>query len=123
MRHIYQRYQTDCFPTCIAMVAGISHREAMRLVHPIRLKGWGYGTYDHVAVRVLRNLGLKVRKRYIKDFTKLKQVAILQITHDKGEHVAVWDPLKKKVLEPSRKGQGLSNSWYKERLNYVYLIT
>jgi ABC-type bacteriocin/lantibiotic exporter with double-glycine peptidase domain len=123
LRRIYQRYQTDCFPTCIAMVAGISHRAAMQLVHPIRLKGWDYGTSDERGVRILRFLGFKVRKRYIKDFTKLKEVAILELTHEKGRHVVVWDPLQKRVLEPSRNDRYLPNSWYKKRLHYVFIIT
>lgn len=123
MRHIYQRYASDCFPTCIAMVAGISHREAMRLVHPFHLKGWDYETYDHQAVRTLRLLGFKVRKRYLKNFTQLKDAAILAITHEGGPHVAVWDPVSKQVLEPSRTDRYLPHSWYKERLDYVFIIT
>lgn len=123
MRRLFQRYRTDCFPTCIAMVADISHREAIQLVHPIRLKGWDYATSDRRGVQVLRFLGFKVRKRYIKDFTKLKQVAILQLTHESGEHVVVWDPLYKRVLEPARNSRYLPFSWYKKRINHVFIIT
>jgi len=105
------------------MVAGISHRAAMRLVHPIRLKGWDYATEDERGVRVLRYLGFRVRKRYIKDFTKLKNVAILELTHEKGRHVVVWDPFQKRVLEPSRGSQYLPNSWYKKRIHYVFILS
>jgi hypothetical protein len=105
------------------MVADISHREAMRLVHPFHFRGQDYGTSDERGVRVLRLLGFKVRKRYLKDFTKLKQVAILELTHEKGDHVVVWDPYLKRVLEPSRRDQYLPNSWYKKRINHVFILT
>lgn len=105
------------------MVADISHRVAMKLVHPFHLKGQDYGTHDSQAVRTLRLLGFKVRKRYLKDFTRLKEVAILAITHEGGPHVAVWDPVSKRVLEPSRRDQYLPFSWYKDRLDYVFIIT
>jgi ABC-type bacteriocin/lantibiotic exporter with double-glycine peptidase domain len=127
MRRIYQRYATDCFPTCVAMIADISWRQAMWLIHPFHLRGYSYNTYDHQAVRALRSLGFKVRKRYIgKDFTKLKQPTILIIDggHPSGDfHVAVWDPIRKRVLEPSRRDRYLPLSFYKERLRYVYLIS
>lgn len=123
LRQIRQHFATDCFPTCIAMVAGISWRQAIQLVHPIRIKGWGYGTHDYRAVQVLRLLGFKIRKRYIKDFTKLKDVAILAHTHERGEHVAVWDPVQQRVIDPSPRRKGQTNSWYKKRINHVLIIT
>jgi ABC-type bacteriocin/lantibiotic exporter with double-glycine peptidase domain len=123
LRHLYQRYRSDCFPTCIAMVADISHREAMQLVHPFHMKGQDYGTYDKRGVHVLRQLGFKVRKRYLKNFTQLKDIAIISLTHEKGPHVAVWDPFQKRILEPSRVGCDLPYSWYKKRINHVFILT
>lgn len=109
------------------MIADISWRQAMWLIHPFHLKGYNYNTYDHQAVRALRSLGFKVRKRYIgKDFTKIKQPAILIINggHPSGDyHVVVWDALRKRVLEPSRRDRYLPLSFYKDRLQYVYLIS
>lgn len=125
MKFIRQRCESDCFPTCIAMIANISHREAVELVHPLHYKGTGYSTYDERGVRVLRDLGFKVRKRYITSFNKLKQVAIIsiQFAGESGGHVAIWDPERKKVLEPYRNYQKLTIADYKKNLRFVYLIS
>jgi ABC-type bacteriocin/lantibiotic exporter with double-glycine peptidase domain len=126
MRHIFQRYQSDCVPTCIAIIADISYHEAMRLVHPFHIKRQGYSARADIrGSKVLRSLGFRVRKRYIKDFTKLKDAAILSIIHRDGKHVVVWDPLRKRILDP---GPNLyrekhPHSWYKKRINYALIIT
>lgn len=125
MRHIYQRCDSDCFPTCLAMISGFSHRQAVEYVHPFRRKGQSYTTYDHQIVNSLRGLGYKVRKRYIKDFNKLRNTAILSlyVPDEKAGHVAVWDPIKRKVLEPHRDYQNYSISEYKKYLEFVWIIT
>jgi hypothetical protein len=125
LRHIYQRCESDCFPTCLAMISGWSHRQAIEYVHPFRKKGQPYTTYDHQIVRSLRALGYKVRKRYVKDFTKLKNTAILslQCPGEKSGHVAVWDPIRRKVLEPHRDYRYYPISEYKKQLEFVWIIT
>ena len=125
MRHIFQRYASDCFPTCIAMIAGLSHAKALKLVHPIRYKGQSYETSDSRAVRVLRELGFKVRKRYIKDFTKLKQLAILALKVEGANfgHVVVWDPKSKRILNPTYKHNQHSYADYSKRLEYAFIIS
>src|ERR1700679_1280394 len=105
MKHIYQRYESDCFPTCLAMVANISYTKAIRLIHPCRKKGSPYLTHHPVALKVLRKLGFKVRTRYVKNLTALKQIAIIFLDIDGKDiwHVVVWDPKQKKVLDPYKK--------------------
>lgn len=122
MYPIYQRYASDCFPTCVAMITGISHRHAMMLIHPFHRRGSDYSTEDKDAIRILRFLGCKVRKRYIKDFEYLKNIAILVIEDEGTYHVSVWDPNRKLVLEPIR-GWYQPVSYYKEKLQYVYIIS
>jgi hypothetical protein len=124
MRHIYQRYASDCFPTCIAIVANISHNFALKLLNPFHKKGSSYESQDDDAIRILRFLGFKVRKRFIKDFTTLTQPAILAISVDDENfgHVVVWDPETKQVLDPSR-GDRYGISHYKKRLRYVFILS
>lgn len=125
MQHLYQKFETDCFPTCIAMVSGISHKWALFLTHPLRRKGEPYTTTDPRGVEVLRLLGFRVRKRYVKNFTKLKQPAILSLhfPNEKTGHVAVWDPEQKKVLEPYRSYHSVTNKQYQKALEYVWILS
>ena len=121
MKHVLQRYATDCYPACIAMVADISLTEAIRLVHPFRLKGSLYLTDDDRAVTVLRRLGFKVRKRYKLDLAQLNDRAIIAVSVGDEGHVAVWDPIKKKILDPS--GRKIPDYWYLWHFEYVLLLT
>lgn len=128
MRRINQRYRSDCFPTCIAMIAGISHSEAIKLVHPFRFKGTDYGTHDDRGMAALRRLGFKVRKRKNINFTTLNQVAIVCISfHDlkniKQYHVVVWDPIDKKILDPSPYDKNTPISFYKDNMEWVILVS
>lgn len=114
MKHIYQRYSDDCFPTCVAMIAGISHKEAVKLVHPNRQKYSPYATLDSDGISALRKLGYKVRIRKNIDFTKLKQFAIVYTFEKEMSHVSVWDPIQKRIFDPSYKYRG----WDREDLLY-----
>ena len=122
MRPIYQRCTSDCFPTCVAMIAGISHRQAIKLIHPFHIKGTEYSTPDEDAIKTLRYLGFKVRKRYLKNFEELNSPAILVIEDNDTAHVSVWDPESQTVFEPVR-GWNPPISYYKEKLQYIYIIT
>jgi hypothetical protein len=106
------------------MISGLSHRQAVELVHPFRSKGQEYTTYDERGVAVLRYLGYKVSKRYLKDFNRLKQIAVLSLhfPNETSGHVAIWDPERKKILEPYRGYQNLSISYYKKNLEFIWLI-
>jgi len=123
MKHVIQRYATDCYPACIAMVADISLTKAIRLVHPIRLKGSLYLTDDDRGVQVLRQLGFKVRKRLKLDLAKLNERAIIAVAVGDEGHVAVWDPIKKKILDPDPMGRWIPLSWYQEHLEYVLILS
>lgn len=127
MRHIYQRCESDCFPTCIAIVAGISHYEAVRRVHPFHKKGTEYATTDDKAIQVLRNLGFKVRKRYYTSFWDIEETAILivrfQNENKDNYHVVVWDPVEKKILEPYRKYRTVPLYLYEKAFEYALLVT
>lgn len=125
MREIYQRCHTDCFPTCVAMVANISHRQAIQLIHPFHVKGQDYLTFEGDAVRALRFLGFKVRKRYLKDFTQLKNSAIVIVNGAdyRGDgHTVVWDPESQRIIDPAR-NQNVSLSFYQERTTHLYIVT
>ena len=125
MRHIYQRCESDCFPTCVAIVTGISHREAIELVHPFHQKGREYSTTDPQALRALRNLGYKVRKRYYDSFWDIKEVAILVLHFEKEieGHVVVWDPYQKKILEPYRGYRTVPMYQYEKAFRYALLVS
>ena len=126
MRRLYQRYATDCYPTCIGMVADLSYAQAIRLVHPFRFKGSAYSTDDNRGIQVLRNLGFRVRKRYLKNFTKLKQLAIVIIVDPEGKtegHAVVWDPVNKEILDPDRKALWTPISFYQQHIDYVLILT
>jgi ABC-type bacteriocin/lantibiotic exporter with double-glycine peptidase domain len=103
MRHIFQRCESDCFPTCIAMVAGITHSAAIELVHPRHQKGNDYATSLLEGAKALRRLGFVVWPRLnVHSFASIKNNAIISV-HFKCEefgHVVVWDANKKRILDP-----------------------
>jgi ABC-type bacteriocin/lantibiotic exporter with double-glycine peptidase domain len=123
MKHIYQRYASDCFPTCIAMVSGIPYAEAVRRVHPFRFKGWSYETTDERGIQVLRSLGFKVRKRYLDNFSKLKHPAIIAVNLDGSGHVVVWDPIRRKILDPYSSYGHEPTSFYEKHMEYVLILS
>lgn len=124
MRHIFQHYNSDCFPTCIAMIADISHATAIQMVHPFRFKRQSYETGDDRATLVLRRLGFKVRKRYHIDFTKLNQIAIVCIRVGVNHsHVVVWDPESKRVLDPSPHDRYTPISYYQDNFEWAMIVT
>lgn len=127
MRHIFQRHMTDCFPTCIAMLADIPHDFAIWLTHPLRFKRQSYATNDLRGAEVLEALGFKLQRSGKKDFTKLKKPAILFL-HYSGKykntrHVAVWDPEQKKVLDPCRDNKNITLREYKRYLEFAWVVT
>jgi len=128
MRHIYQRFESDCYPTCIAMVAGLSHKKALDIVHPQHMRGRDYATSDERAILTLRNLGFNVRDKRttsINSFSDIKNLAIVAV-HFKCEefaHVVVWDPVKQKILDPYKGYRTLPKSLYLSSIEYVLELT
>jgi len=108
MEYIKQRFRTDCFPTCIAMIAGITHEKAIKIVHPRRKKGSRYGTNLITGCNALKKL--KIRHNWFMPWgekVKLKNIknpAIVCVKFPDSAtlytHVVVWDPVRNKVLDP-----------------------
>lgn len=111
MRYIKQKFMTDCFPTCIAMVADIPHAKALKEVHPRRKKGSSYGTYYWLGMSVLKRLGFEIKIKHLPSYrnmklSSIKKLSILRLQWKrKGKqcnHVVIYDPLTKKILDPAR---------------------
>jgi hypothetical protein len=102
MRHIYQRYNSDCYPTCVAMVLGVSHKHALKLVHPNHVRGNSYESIMGFKIRLFHRFGYRIIKRNPKSLLQLKHNAILEVGYSLREqtHAVVWDAQQKKVLDP-----------------------
>jgi hypothetical protein len=109
------------------MITDLSYKEVMAFLHPYHQKWNDYCTSEEDAMMMLRFYNYKVRKRYIKDFTTLTHPAILFLdfstSNESIQHVAIWDPERKKVLEPHKKSQYMTTDTYKACLEYVWIIT
>jgi hypothetical protein len=113
MKRIQQRFRSDCFATCIAMLTGISHSDACRLVAPDRKKGQSYrpffwrgtaGDRRRFMRRISETLGITVKQVSIKtSLIDLKHNAQISIrwTDRKSEpraHSVVWDAANKRII-------------------------
>lgn len=125
MRQLRQRYATDCFPTCIAMISGIAHKQALKLVHPRHIKGGNYTTTLRQGVIALTKLGFSpnIKKSTIKNFCQLKKPAIISISWKTypGNHVVVWDSANKKIYDPFYK-HALPYSLYLKNMRWYLEI-
>ena len=106
------------------MVADISYSKAIQLTHPFHIKGKTYLTNEDRGILVLRRLGFKVRKRFLKSFHHLTSPAILGICDEVSgmDHVVVWNPFTSEVMEPSKEHQWITQLWYEQHLEYVLLL-
>lgn len=112
MQHIRQRFGTDCFPTCIAMIAGIPHEKAIKAVHPKRKKHSTYATNVFQGSKALDKLKIPHDWKFnfarlfneknlkLKDIKNPAIVCIKFPWQERYQHVVVWDPIKKKVYDP-----------------------
>jgi len=111
--------KTDCFPTCVAMVSGLSHDEALKVVHPFHIGGTGHATSSRDGIKALRTLGYRVRIRNVEpgfDFTSSRVVSIIRIRWRKGcYHAVVWDPSSQRILDPAR-GRARPKSFYRKNV-------
>jgi hypothetical protein len=127
MRRITQRCESDCFPTCLAMVAGISLRRAIEVIHPNHIKGQDYSTLDWQGRRALRHFGFRIikRRRRVRAFSSITRPAIIAIKLkcEKDGHVLVWDPEKQKLLEPYKGYRSLPHSLYLSSIDWVWELT
>lgn len=124
MRRLTQYYESDCFPTCIAMVAGITYRRAIELVHPNHIKGEDYSTEDWQARAVLESLGFRIIKRRgrLRNFSSIKRPAIIaiQLKCEKEGHVLVWDPERQRLLEPYKGYRSIPHSLYLSSIEWIW---
>jgi|ERR1700722_1356439 len=127
MRLLTQYYESDCFPTCVAMVAGIPYRRAIDLVHPNHIKGQDYSTDELRAREVLENLGFRVirRRNRLHSFSAITRPAIvaIKLKCENDGHVLVWDPARQRLLEPYKKYRSLPHSLYLSSIEWVWELS
>lgn len=125
MRYLKQRYKSDCFPTCLAMVANISYKEALKIVHPNRKKWKSYGTNLIFKLKALKKLGidynLKLHTQKLCNIPNLSIIRIQWKTGNKYYHVVVWDPINKKIYDPAHK-KSLPHSLYEKNMDFYIEI-
>lgn len=116
MRLLLQRYASDCFPTCVAMILGVSHAEGLKIGCPDHRKGQSYVSNVSNQIKLFSQFGYKIVRRRPKKLTDLKHNAILEIGKRTSDttHAVVWDAQQKKVLDPGFKG--LTRRYYQNRL-------
>jgi hypothetical protein len=114
MRLVKQREKGECGLACIAMVLGVSLKEAIRMAcitienHDYLLcpgvvdLEWGSrGMTDEEVIEVLRAYGAHAKNG--PDWTDLAQAAILivpSLNHRGLLHYVVWDPEAEQYLDP-----------------------
>jgi ABC-type bacteriocin/lantibiotic exporter with double-glycine peptidase domain len=107
MKLVKQKHYTACGVASLAMVADITYRRAMKLLHPKRF--WWFSdasTSSQQMMDVLDQLGISYTF-YIdqdKDFHLLGKRAIVSVKYGTIYHAVVWDPEKQIILDPYRGG-------------------
>ncbi len=107
MKQLSQRFKSDCLPTCVAMIARITHTEALKIVHPKHKRGQSYATSWKEAERALTRLGLGWTRRKANKgfkFSSLREVSIVSLgprrVGGRFGHAVVWDPAEQRILDP-----------------------
>ena len=136
MRHLRQRYRSDCFPTCVAMIAGLSHEKALKAVHPKHKKGERYSTSIFQGAAALKRLKLRFKPSFAPMFddvklSDIKHVAIIKINWRSQErwrknkkrfgHVVVWDPKTQMIYDPGY-DRPLPRSLYERNMRWYIEI-
>ena|ERR1700731_4242164 len=104
LRHLKQKYDEGCGPTCVAMVAGVSEEDVIRAVF-----GKDYdddGTFWWPDVRMaLRKLSVRCAPQAtkIRYWHNIKHLSIVGC----WEHYVVYDPATRLVYDPLRDGPSL----------------
>jgi len=130
MKRISQRYRTDCFPTCIAMISGMSHKKALKFVHPrgkirrhpVTNRKSYYGSSLIHKVFAIAKLGydINLHSKKPRSFAKFRNPTLIQIKWktDGSYHAIVWDPETKKILDPGYK-KALPYKLYRKNFHYA----
>jgi ABC-type bacteriocin/lantibiotic exporter with double-glycine peptidase domain len=116
MKLINRRYQSDCYPTCVAIILGISHSKAIKLVFPKRNKRESYASDLDVKIKVFKRFGFKIKEHKPKKLIDIKHNAVLEISNGPNgyTHAVVWDAENKKVLDPGFRNR--TRRFYQKRL-------
>jgi len=110
MRHVRQTYASSCGPACVAMVADVSEKKAIRVIF-----GWnkkrGHSTDWPDLKPALHLLGVapSQKAKRVSTWTKIPWLAIVALGRSKPPigpklHFVVYDPATNLVFDPSRKG-------------------
>lgn len=116
MRTLRQRHKSDCFPTCLAMIMGISWKEAVKLTNPRRKKYEGYQTnVVNQMYPLLLELGFEpIRKNSL---YSLPDSAIVLLAPTEGIfHTVIWDYEDQRIIDPQRPKDWRAVSFYQERV-------
>lgn len=120
MKLVKQKHKDGCGVACFAMLADISYRRAMRILHPWRLPFTKANTNNKHFVATFVKLGWNwtCSTDGNVDITKINNKAMLVIANeDKTYHGVVWDPKTKTVLDPQDPQKPLE--YYQKRLYQV----
>lgn len=124
MKHIRQRYNNDCAIACIAMMAGISYKRALKLTNPNRWPFQKIKTPEWDEIRqTLLNLGLRMGE-WEWQTVKLSEITspsmiVVQFS-DLLTHAVVWDPTTQQIFDPSNVLNTFYNKYY-EKLSITKL--
>lgn len=101
MKRVPQRHKLGCVSASLAMVAGISYTDSLKLIHPRRVKGTKVFSNLKRLYTVLQNLKLNPEINFKPDIRNIKYPSIIILFPDnKMGHAVVWDPKSKKILDP-----------------------
>lgn len=118
MKALRQRYKSDCFPTCLAMMMEISWKAAVKLIHPRRKKYQGYETnIANKMYPLLKELGFEPIKK--DSLYSLPDSAIVLLSSVEGIfHTVVWDYEEQRIIDPypQRTKEKLPVSFYQSRV-------
>lgn len=134
IKKIYQKHRNGCTVASLAMLLNISYDEALKLLHPNRkprqrVSGNIETIFDvfiknKISVQIYNNLktALGFDTVDIVSITDLKNPALIALytREESGKnHVVVWDPESKKILDPGRY-RNLPVKYYQKRLSFAF---
>ena len=120
MKRIIQKRNDDCGVACLAMLANISYRKAMWLLHPWRLPFTKANTKSKHFKKAFNKLGLsfQIYTESSIDIRSIPNKAMLVIHNGDGaHHGVVWDPELKLILDPAKWEKSID--FYQENLFQV----
>lgn len=132
MKKIRQKHKTGCTVASLAMLLNISYEEALKLLYPDRKSGKVAGSFDLLVETFKRE---KIKTKFhnnlisvftgskdnfkIKDLKKPTLVCIYARDIANGNHAVVWDPIKKRILDPGME-KSFPIKWYQDRLTFAF---